>query len=57
MAIAIITTVIIPPKMYASVRFSIPNIMGEMKMYDEQTYVIITAGSIEMIVGFSCLER
>lgn len=25
-----------PPKMYARVRFSIPNIMGDMKMYDEQ---------------------
>ena len=32
-----ITSVSTPPRMYASVRFSMPHITGEMKIYDEQT--------------------
>ena len=41
-----------PPRIYANVRFSIPHIIGEMKIYDEHTYVIINAGNIPIITGF-----
>ena len=46
-----------PPKIYARVRFSIPNIMGEMKIYAEQIYVIATAGNKAITEGFLFFAR
>ena len=46
-----------PPKRYANMRFSIPNIIGDMNIYDEQTYVIINAGNAPIAIGLLFLYK
>ena len=54
---AAISSVNTAPRIYASMRFSIPHIIGEMKIYDEHTYVITKAGRIPMTTGLPFLNR
>jgi hypothetical protein len=46
-----------PPRTYANARFSMPHIIGEMKIYDEHTYVIIKAGNIPINTGLFSRKR
>ena len=46
-----------PPRMYAHVLLVSPSIMGEIKIYDEQTYVMNMAGNNPIATGFLCLAR
>ena len=46
-----------PPKRYANMRFSIPNIIGDINIYDEQTYVIINAGNAPIAIGLLFLYK
>jgi hypothetical protein len=57
MPVTKITAVSTPPQIYANVLFSIPTIIGDMKMYEAHTYVINNAGNKPMSSGFLCFAR